>query len=233
MVNVLEVANALSSLPPNLAPHASEVAVSNQVSYSQFGEDLLIQPLLQSEAQNKGIYVDIGAYHPVRWSNTFLFYLQGWRGVNVDANREAMEAFKSMRPDDTNLFSAVDVKTGTASYVRFQEGAWNNTWMTKEELSKTQIPSPILGVEEVPCIHINDLLNQHVQGRKIDLLTVDIEGPDLEVVYSIDFSRFSPLVIAAEIEIAVWSGFKFQQFLGRAGYAFAGCAGPTVILKKI
>lgn len=34
---------------------------------------------------SSGIYVDIGAHHPFRFSNTYVFYKRGWRGINVDA----------------------------------------------------------------------------------------------------------------------------------------------------
>ena len=52
-----------------------------QRSYAQEGEDLLLERILGK--QGKGFYVDVGAHHPVRFSNTFLFYKRGWRGINI------------------------------------------------------------------------------------------------------------------------------------------------------
>lgn len=197
-------------------------------SFSQFGEDLLIARHLESERDNKGVIIDIGAYHPINWSNSFLFYLQGWRGINVDADWRAMKAFSSVRPEDLNLSFAVDTKTGTAHLTRFEEGAWNNTRISA--LDASAIPSPVIGVEEVECLHVNEFLSAYVAGKKIDLLNVDIEGADLDVIQALDVEAFRPKVIAAEISIDVWSSFPFQQFLGRVGYCVVASSGPTVIL---
>jgi hypothetical protein len=48
--------------------------------YSQEGEDLILQRIF--EHKQKGFYVDVGDYHPFLFSNTYIFYLRGWRGIN-------------------------------------------------------------------------------------------------------------------------------------------------------
>ena len=64
-------------------------------------------------------------------------------------------------------------------------------------------------------------------------MNIDIEGEDLAVLQAIDFSRFSPLVIAVEIAVDVWTTMEFQRFLGRIGYKVMAAAGPTLILKRM
>ena len=54
-------------------------------SFSQEGEDLLIDRMF--DGQSVGFYVDVGAHHPTRFSNTYLLYLRGWRGINIDATQ--------------------------------------------------------------------------------------------------------------------------------------------------
>src|SRR3989344_2532261 len=51
-------------------------------SYSQWGEDIIIDKLLGMK--NKGFYIDIGAYDPIRFSNTQRFYNKGWKGINIE-----------------------------------------------------------------------------------------------------------------------------------------------------
>src|SRR5437868_6288327 len=75
------------------------------MSYSQDGEDLVLSRFLSSE--NKGFYVDVGAHHPTRFSNTYFFYKKGWRGINIDAMPGSMIAFDKMRPRDTNVEAAI------------------------------------------------------------------------------------------------------------------------------
>ena len=53
-------------------------------SYSQDNEDLFLNEYF--EKISNGFYVDIGCHHPKRFSNTYLLYKKGWKGVNIDAN---------------------------------------------------------------------------------------------------------------------------------------------------
>ena len=71
-------------------------------SYSIEGEDRIVRALLW-EKHDKGFYVDVGAHHPFRFSNTYLFYTQGWSGINIDATPGSMKAFNKYRPRDINL----------------------------------------------------------------------------------------------------------------------------------
>ena len=75
------------------------------VSYSQFGEDLALINLI---GDRTGRYLDIGAHHPSRFSNTRLLYERGWSGVNVEANPELISAFEKARARDTTFPLALD-----------------------------------------------------------------------------------------------------------------------------
>ena len=62
-------------------------------SYSQEGEDMILRRFLAG--QKDGFYVDVGAHHPVRFSNTYYFYKQGWAGINIEPNPDSLAAFKT------------------------------------------------------------------------------------------------------------------------------------------
>ena len=74
-------------------------------SYSMFGEDLKIKDFFKRK--KKGIYVDIGCYHPLDGSNTYLLYKKGWSGINVDVNKTSIELFNIARKKDINLNIAI------------------------------------------------------------------------------------------------------------------------------
>jgi hypothetical protein len=74
-------------------------------SYSQEGEDMLLERFL--EHRHSGFYVDVGAHHPRRFSNTYRLYRRGWRGLNIDANPGSMALFRHVRPRDINIEAAV------------------------------------------------------------------------------------------------------------------------------
>lgn len=71
--------------------------------YSQDGEDTLLTAFYESQPEYKGFYVDIGALHPLRFSNTQIFYDRGWHGINIDATPGSMKLFNKVRPNDINI----------------------------------------------------------------------------------------------------------------------------------
>ena len=48
------------------------------------GEDLAINKFVDNKSN--GIYVDVGAHHPIQRSNTHLLFKKGWEGINIDIN---------------------------------------------------------------------------------------------------------------------------------------------------
>ena len=51
--------------------------------YSQFGEDKILNELIPNKFTN-GFYVDVGCFHPKKYSNTYILFRRGWRGINID-----------------------------------------------------------------------------------------------------------------------------------------------------
>jgi len=66
-------------------------------SYSQDGEDVVLASFYENMKNYRGFYVDIGAHHPVRFSNTWMFYKNGWKGINIDPTPGSMKAFNVIR----------------------------------------------------------------------------------------------------------------------------------------
>ena len=55
-----------------------------QSSYAQEGEDLIINRMIYGKI-DQGFFVDVGAHHPKRFSNTYFFYKKGWKGISIEA----------------------------------------------------------------------------------------------------------------------------------------------------
>ena len=97
---------------------------SYNLSHSQFGEDMVVRGLLP--CLKNGVYVDIGVHHPIFYSNTYHFYLRGWRGLNVDATPGSMEAFHLLRPGDINVEACVSMQEGQSlEFYLFEQSAYN------------------------------------------------------------------------------------------------------------
>jgi hypothetical protein len=161
-----------------------------EAHYSQFGEDIVLQNIFKG--QREGTYVDVGAHHPRRYSNTYLLYKCGWHGTNIDPNPHTKKLFDSARPNDTNIACGVGLE-GMHTYYQFSDPALNTfnkeeaqRWMHKPWVTyKGEVDMPIRPL----CALVSGPL---------DLLTVDAEGMDLEVLQSADWQNFQPRVIVVE-----------------------------------
>lgn len=166
-------------------------------SYSQEGEDLLLRRIF--EHQKNGFYVDVGAHHPFRFSNTYLLYKRGWRGINVDAMPGSMRLFRKFRPRDINIECGVGLGGGALMYYMFNEPALNGF---SPELSTSYANHPRYHLKaQVPVRvrKLSEILDSHLPLQThIDVLSVDCEGLDLEVLQSNDWSKYKPGVILVE-----------------------------------
>lgn len=190
-----------------------------QRSYSQEGEDLILDRFLEGDVQ--GFYVDIGAHHPVRFSNTYLFYRRGWRGINIDAMPGSMKDFERVRPRDINIECGVAGSPGRLSYHRFNEPALNTFDATEAQL-KNKLPYQLIDTVEVEVQRLDALLERYLPaGQQIDFLSVDVEGKDEEVLRSNDWIRYRPRFILAETlrtDMLNLSACPVVQFLRSVGY---------------
>jgi FkbM family methyltransferase len=173
-----------------LDPHAV-------VSYSQEGEDLVLLRLF--ERRREGFYVDVGAHHPMRFSNTCIFHERGWRGINIDPDPTAIALFQKCRPDDTNLQLGISDVSGTLNYYYFNEHALN-TFDPVLARKREHIPGYRLEkVLSVPVRRLEEVLAESLPANQlIDFLSVDAEGYDLNVLKSNNWSRFRPSFVLAE-----------------------------------
>ena len=72
----------------------------HNLSFSQEGEDRILNRIF--ETKSVGYYVDVGSHHPQRFSNTYLFYLRGWHGINITRFQVAA-LFDELRHRDISL----------------------------------------------------------------------------------------------------------------------------------
>jgi len=150
------------------------------------------------ENRTSGFYVDVGAHHPKRYSNTFRLYIKGWSGLNIDANPGSMEAFRKVRPRDINIEAAVSSSPTELTYYSFNAPALNT--FDKEFASKHLGGQyRIVNEVKIKTQRLSELLDKYLPANtKIDLLTIDVEGFDYDVLQSNDWSRYSPEFVLVE-----------------------------------
>lgn len=171
-------------------------------SLSQFGEDLV---LLNYLTEKEGFYVDVGAHHPVQFSNTCLLHRRGWRGVNIDATEEAIARFAQARPHDINLVAAISDRVEEVELGLFRSSAYNRIYAAgglEEERQKQAQPKlwqSLKGTRKLTTRTLAEVLREAVPpGQQIDFMNVDCEGHDLAVLRSNDWQPFAPRILAVE-----------------------------------
>ena len=170
-----------------------------QVSYSQEGEDLVLARILGNLNISTGFFVDIGAHHPARFSNTYYFYRRGWHGINVDALPGTKKLFQRVRPRDITIESGVGSQEGLLKYFAFNEPALN-TFSEQEAKKKDRPPYHIVDTIQIPVVTLKKILDDHLpSGMQIDFMTIDAEGFDHEIIISNDWSRYRPRVLLVEL----------------------------------
>jgi hypothetical protein len=203
------------------------------VSYSQFGEDLALLNLL---GQKPGRYLDIGAHHPSRFSNTRLLYDRGWSGINVDANPELIKTFRKFRPRDINLPACVGLLP-SYTFTIFKQPAistFNQEWKNKFLASGRTVHKEII----VQGTTLRTLLNTYFPEGALDLLLIDAEGADYEILQSANFSSLPierhPRFILVETPqpVAVALEEKTINLLKEFGYQPAVILPNSTILAK-
>ena len=168
-------------------------------SYSQEGEDMVLRRIFKNKS--KGFYVDIGAHHPKRFSNTYYFYKLGWRGINIDATPGVMRAFNKIRPADINIEAPISSKRQTLTFYMFNEPALNGfSKLLSEQRNNTSQAYNITRTIDLDTFTLSEVLAKHLpEGQLIDFMSIDVEGLDLDVLLSNDWSRFRPKVVLVEI----------------------------------
>jgi FkbM family methyltransferase len=181
--------------------------ISGNIYYSQLAEDAILAKyfyrtkkgkhsrldrLLGREKMQVGFYIDIGAFSPKKWSNTYYFYKSGWQGITVEPNPDASRWFRMLRPRDQHICAAISEDENKVFY--YSGGYSSRNFISKDNVEKNGFEK-----SEIQGLSLRSLFEKFVpEKQKVDLLSVDCEGYDLNVLKSNDWTRFRPSVVVAE-----------------------------------
>ena len=203
------------------------------IFYSQEGEDLILNRIFNDK--NNGFYVDVGAHHPVRFSNTFFFYKKGWNGINIDAMPGSMKYFNKYRPRDINIEMGVGIEKNKSIFYQFNDPALN-TFDSKEALLKQNYSYKLEKKVYLYQDRLENILDQHLpKNQIIDFLTIDVEGKDKEVLLSNNWNKYRPNYVLVETLRSNLLDLKDNEvvkFLTNIDYEIIAKLYNTSIFKK-
>lgn len=221
----------LKSLPLGLALRLILMSVARRptglpitFSFAQGAEDILIPYLATYHLglRGPGHYVDAGCNSPVKYSNTFWLYLLGWRGLNIDANRELIEECRRVRKQDVCIQAAVSDSEREVVFHKAKEHAVSTIDETRLIEWKKYFEFSDDDQETLKTRTLTSILDEHwIHGEQLDLLTIDVEGHDLQVLKSLDLNKYRPKIVVIEMHsIDNMEQTEIYQYLVENGFEF-------------
>ena len=168
----------------------------NKNFYSQFGEDRILDEIIPKDFYN-GFYVDVGCFHPKKYSNTYMLFKRGWFGINIDMEEGKIDTFNIARPKDYNFLGAISDKVEKVKIYRNQKFGVSST-IDPGILKKDDI----IDENFITTTTLDNVINNSpYKNKEIDLLNIDTEGNDFKVLKSINFNIYNPKVIIIETHL--------------------------------
>ncbi|HTK33039.1 MAG TPA: FkbM family methyltransferase [Candidatus Paceibacterota bacterium] len=185
----------MKSIINKLAALKYKIGSKYRRSYSQCGEDIIVNRILRDMNVRSPFYIDIGTNDPIIFSNSYLFYKQGSGGICVEPNPSLCARIKKKRSRDTVLNIGVGIENGTKDFYLLSNDALS-TFSQSEVQTEIAKGHTIIGKIPVSIQTINKIISD--AKREIDFLSLDIEGLDKMVLETLDFKKYRPKVICVE-----------------------------------
>lgn len=203
-----------------------------KTTFSGEGEDLILNKLFGK--QDKGVYVDVGCYHPKVGSNTEIFYQRGWTGINIDPNPLAISKFQNYRPKDFNINAGIASVEDQLAYYMFEEPAINtfSAEVCNQRIEKDG--QKFIGKKIISTHTLEYILDKYLNNRQIDFLDIDTEGLDLDVLKSNNWDKYRPRIILVEDQYEQGDSFETlstYQYLLPKGYRLIAKTVSTLIFE--
>lgn len=196
LLNLIRRSPALYEVGVTLRDYKSYVLGARRGSFSQHGEDVFVFDYFKGKRD--GHYLDIGASHPFRISNTYLLYSRGWTGVTVEPIPRLGALHKKWRPRDKLLLSAV----GSASRkMPFFEMTPSVLSTLDENIARYYVANGkavVCRTFDIHVMSIDAVFAHAAQGAPIDFVSIDIEGLDAELLGLVELDRYKPALICVE-----------------------------------
>jgi len=166
-------------------------------SYSQYGEDLVVEYYANCFKNAK--FIDIGAYHPFRFSNTYKLYKKGWSGVNLEPNMKYSHLFAKHRKRDCNLFFGISNKKQELNYYKYDEPLLNTFDPLMVQFIKQSYGLDFISKDKIRLITFDDVEKMiSFSFSEVQYINIDAEGYDFLILKSFNFSKYLPKIISIE-----------------------------------
>ena len=181
-----------------------------KTSYSQCGEDLIVDFVFEQLQQSEITYLDIGAHHPTYINNTAFFYKNGQSGVCVEPDPFLFKTIQKKRPKDTCLNVGIGGgdSSSKADFYILSEKTLNTFSKAEADRCVSYGNKKIEQIIQLPLVPVNDIVKKYFDPCP-DFVSLDVEGYDIVILKSFDFEKYRPKVWC--IETLVYTEDKTEE----------------------
>ena len=166
----------------------------------------------------KGIMVEVGAGPTTYFSMSKHFRDNGWRCILVEPNPKFVEFHKSLGHEIYPYACSSENKDATFTIVStptWHEYQTDGCSISAIEVSNQSLPH-MGSAEKIPVKLIKlDTLLEDLKIEKIDYLSIDVEGWEIDVMKGFSPEKYSPKIIVLE---NIGHSSKYSDYMNSIGF---------------
>lgn len=165
-------------------------------SYSLSNVDLVIERIFKKK--KKGIFIDVGCNHPIKYNNTYLLYKKGWSGINIDLDKDSIKQFNELRTRDDNIQTLVTSFDNEEKDLYFYHDRSAINTISKELVESRN--NNFNEIKKMKGKSLNSIIeDSKFKDSKIDLMSIDIENYEFDALKNFNFNKYNIDIIVTEI----------------------------------
>lgn len=208
-----------------------ELHFAEGLDQSQFGQSSILHKVFFADLPIKrGTVLELGAAGGINGSNSYAFeYGLGWRTILIEANPDSARALKQNRPGaEVHAPIAISSSSGHVNFSMCENPDVSGIGIPDGKLVYVDLVGEavrcnLLQIVQVPSEPLSAFLKD---TPELDILFLDVEGAELMVLETIDFSKTKIRVASVENGCP---GSAAGTFLESKGFVCQGNMGPDFV----
>lgn len=188
-------------------------------SYADYETDLEIQKYF--EPGFVGVCLDIGAGSGTERNDTFYFENKYWRCVCIEPNPKLYNHLRMYRRLAINL-ACSDYDKNQVPFFVYDINDGNQEAISSLVVDQRLVESHKEMINEIKEIKVDvrkiDTILSKINLERVDFLTIDTEGTELEVLRGFDIKKWNPRLFVIENN---FNETKVSEYLKEFGYSFS------------
>lgn len=214
-----EILNTMTDITDKPKAIEKYMLIPEERFYEWHGCDKYIRDNFFSDKSYKGIVVEVGSGPPEFLSMSKHFRDLGWRAICVEPNPKFVsqhkergnEIYEYACSEDEGLSEFIINLSNDESYTEENDGvSFSSLGIRIDGLPKHNIQQKI----QVQKVRLNTILEK-ISVDRIDLLSIDVEGWELEVLRGFDLAKYKPKVVMLENNI---NCNEYEKYMIQHGY---------------